>query len=43
MPAKQSDRMRREMSGTNLGTMIDFYDADRGRPKRLLSLTCFYR
>jgi hypothetical protein len=28
MPAKQSDRMRREMSVTNLGTMIDFYDAD---------------
>ena len=28
MPAKQSDRTRREMSTTNLGTMIDFYGAD---------------
>ena len=28
MPAKQSERMRREMSTTTLGTMIDFYGAD---------------
>ena len=28
MPAIQSERMRREMSTTTLGTMIDFYGAD---------------
>ena len=28
MPAIQSERMRRAMSTTTLGTMIDFYGAD---------------